>query len=42
MLLVLSAIGRVIPAIFHFLVRGDPAAHERGLSLEISIVLMAP
>ncbi len=40
-LLVLSAIGLVIPAIFHLLVRGDPAAHERELSLEIAIVLMA-
>src|SRR5690606_11852232 len=40
-LLVLSAIGLVIPAIFHLLVRGAPAAHELELSLEIAIVLMA-
>ena len=40
-LLVLSAIGLVIPAIFHFLVRGAPTPAEQELSLEIAIVLMA-
>jgi Ca2+:H+ antiporter len=40
-LLVLSAIGLVVPAIFHLLVRGIPSAHERELSLEIAIVLLA-
>jgi Ca2+:H+ antiporter len=39
-LLVLSAIGLVVPAIFHLLVQGNPRAHERELSLEIAIVLM--
>jgi Ca2+:H+ antiporter len=39
-LLVLSAIGLVIPAIFHFLVRGAPTPAEQELSLEIAIVLM--
>lgn len=38
-LLALSAIGLVVPAIFHFIVRSDPAAHEQELSLEISIIL---
>jgi len=38
-LLGLSAIGLVVPAIFHFIVQGDPAAHEQELSLEIAIVL---
>lgn len=38
-LLALSAIGLVVPAIFHFIVRGNPAAHEQELSLEIAIVL---
>jgi Ca2+:H+ antiporter len=38
-LLALSAIGLVVPAIFHLVVRGDPNAHERELSLEIAIVL---
>src|SRR5215210_7758863 len=37
--LVLSAIGLIVPALFHFVVRGNPAAHERELSLEIAIVL---
>jgi Ca2+:H+ antiporter len=37
--LVLSAIGLIVPALFHFVVRGDPAAHEWELSLEIAIVL---
>jgi Ca2+:H+ antiporter len=45
-LLVLSAVGLVVPAVFHFLVAGRPqtgglVAAERNLSLEISIVLMA-
>jgi Ca2+:H+ antiporter len=39
-LLVLSAIGLVVPAIFHLLVAGNPEARERTLSLEIAIVLM--
>lgn len=39
-LLVLSAVGLVVPAIFHYLARGNPAAHEQELSLEIAIVLM--
>ncbi len=38
-LLVLSAIGLVVPAIFHHIVRGTEAARERQMSLEISIVL---
>ncbi len=46
-LLALSAIGLVVPAIFHFIirsdptviVRSDPAASEQGLSLEIAIIL---
>jgi Ca2+:H+ antiporter len=38
-LLSLSAIGLVIPAIFHFLVRSDPATDEQALSLEIAIIL---
>ena len=40
-LLALSAIGLVVPALFHFLVRGQPGAHEQELSLEISAVLFA-
>jgi Ca2+:H+ antiporter len=41
-LLLLSAIGLVVPAIFHHVVAGDPqAAAERELSLEIAVVLMA-
>lgn len=40
-LLMLSAIGLVVPAIFHFIVRGTPEAHEQELSLEIAIVLFA-
>jgi Ca2+:H+ antiporter len=39
-LLVLSAIGLVVPAIFHTLVRGDSRTIERELSLEISVVLI--
>jgi Ca2+:H+ antiporter len=38
-LLVLSAIGLVVPAIFHHIVHGAAAAQERTLSLEIAIVL---
>lgn len=40
-LLMLSAIGLVVPAIFHFIARGSPLAREQELSLEISIVLFA-
>jgi Ca2+:H+ antiporter len=38
-LLALSAISLVVPAIFHFIVRGNPTAHEQELSLEIALVL---
>ncbi|MBI3951067.1 MAG: calcium/proton exchanger [Acidobacteria bacterium] len=38
-LLMLSAIGLVVPAIFHYIVRGSDMAHEKELSLEIAIVL---
>lgn len=38
-LLTLSAIGLVVPAIFHMIVRGSPSNHEQELSLEIAIVL---
>jgi Ca2+:H+ antiporter len=38
-LLVLSAIGLVVPAIFHHIVHGTAAARERQMSLEIAIVL---
>lgn len=38
-LLVLSAVGLVVPAIFHSLARGR-AANELGVSLEIALVLM--
>ncbi len=40
-LLVLSVVGLLVPAVFHFLVGDTAAAQERTLSLEISIVLMA-
>lgn len=41
-LLVLSAIGLVVPAVFHWLViAGGEPAPERTLSLEIAVVLMA-
>lgn len=40
-LLVLSAVGLVVPAIFHYLVGATAPVAERNLSLEISIVLMA-
>jgi Ca2+:H+ antiporter len=38
-LLALSAVGLVVPALFHLVVRGNPAAHEQELSLEIALVL---
>jgi Ca2+:H+ antiporter len=38
-LLSLSTIGLVVPAIFHMVVAGHPAAHEQELSLEIAVVL---
>jgi Ca2+:H+ antiporter len=38
-MLALSAIGLLLPAVFHFLVRGLPNAHEQDLSLEIAVVL---
>jgi Ca2+:H+ antiporter len=37
--LVLSAIGLVVPALFHSVASDHPAAHEQELSLEIAIVL---
>jgi Ca2+:H+ antiporter len=40
-LLVLSAIGLVVPAIFHHIVQGTAATRERQMSLEIAIVLFA-
>jgi len=40
-LLMLSAIGLVVPAIFHFIVHGTEAARERQMSLEIAFVLFA-
>jgi Ca2+:H+ antiporter len=40
-LLVLSAVGLVVPAIFHNIVHGTAAARERQMSLEIAIVLFA-
>jgi len=40
-LLALSAIGLVVPAIFHRIVQGHPNAHEQELSLEIAVVLFA-
>jgi Ca2+:H+ antiporter len=40
-LLVLSAVGLVVPAIFHMLVGATAPTAERNLSLEIAIVLMA-
>ena len=39
-LLVLSAVGLVVPAVFHMLVGNTAQVAERNLSLEISIVLM--
>jgi Ca2+:H+ antiporter len=38
-LLALSAVGLVVPAIFHVLVQGRTDAHELELSLEIAVVL---
>jgi Ca2+:H+ antiporter len=38
-LLLLSAIGLVVPAIFHYIVLGRGSAHEQELSLEIAVVL---
>ncbi len=40
-LLALSAIGLVVPAIFHQIVQTHPSTHEHDLSLEIAIVLFA-
>lgn len=40
-LLALSAIGLLVPAIFHHIVAGSTVTHERELSLEIAIVLFA-
>ena len=40
-LLVLSAVGLVVPAIFHYLVGATAPEAERNLSMEISVVLMA-
>jgi len=40
-LLALSAVGLVVPAIFHRLVGADQAVHERELSTEIAVVLFA-
>jgi len=37
--LMLSAISLIVPALFHMVVNGNPAAHEQELSLEIAIVL---
>ncbi|MBI3248861.1 MAG: calcium/proton exchanger [Deltaproteobacteria bacterium] len=38
-LLALSAVGLVVPAIFHLVVQGHTNAHEQELSLEIAVVL---
>ena len=40
-LLALSAIGLLVPALFHRVVAGSAVTHERELSLEIAIVLFA-
>ena len=40
-LLVLSAVGLVVPAVFHMIVGNTAPGAERNLSLEIAIVLMA-
>lgn len=40
-LLALSAVGLLVPAVFHRLVQGRPEAHEQELSLEIALVLFA-
>jgi Ca2+:H+ antiporter len=38
-LLTLSAIGLIVPALFHFLAAQGAAAHEQELSLEIAVIL---
>jgi Ca2+:H+ antiporter len=38
-MLMLSAIALLLPAVFHLIVRNNPAAREQDLSLEIAIVL---
>ncbi len=38
-MLTLSAIGLLLPAVFHLIVRNNPVATEQNLSLEIAIVL---
>jgi Ca2+:H+ antiporter len=40
-LLLLSAVGLVVPSIFHGIASGSPAGIERTLSLEIAVVLMS-
>jgi Ca2+:H+ antiporter len=40
-MLALSAIGLLMPAVFHYLVRNHPNVGEQNLSLEIAIVLFA-
>jgi len=40
-LLALSAVGLLVPAVFHRLVQGRPEVHEQELSLEIALVLFA-
>lgn len=40
-LLLLSAIGLIVPALFHFVTRGHPLLAEQELSLEIAVVLFA-
>lgn len=39
-MLVMSAIGLLIPAMFHMVAGGDPRAHEGTLSFEIALVLI--
>jgi Ca2+:H+ antiporter len=39
-MLTLSAIGLVVPALFHSVARGNPNAGEQELSLEIAVILM--
>jgi Ca2+:H+ antiporter len=39
-MLLLSAIGLTVPAVFHHLSRGDPAAQELRLDTEIAVVLL--
>lgn len=38
-MLALSAVGLLLPAVFHLIVRNNPTAKEQNLSLEIAIVL---